>query len=74
MTHSTCLVALQGSINAPFMSPNTFTSDNVYTTWTRHQVPGPIGNQNLELLHSPKPIRIIESRLEGSEYTEPEIN
>jgi hypothetical protein len=48
----TCLVAIEGAIQDQLVAKNPLVSDHIGSWWTRHQVPGLVGQQGHVPLHS----------------------
>jgi hypothetical protein len=63
--HSTGLLAVEGAIRGQLVVKNSLAGDHVGSRWTRHQVPGVVGQQGRVLLHSATPVGVDEAGANG---------
>jgi hypothetical protein len=54
----TSLVAVERAIRGQLVAKNPFVGDHVGAWWTRHQIPGVVGQQGRTLLHSATPVGV----------------
>jgi hypothetical protein len=61
----TGLVAVEGVVRGKLVAEEPLANDHVGAWWTRHQVPGVVGQEGRVLLHSASPVWVGESGTNG---------
>jgi hypothetical protein len=59
------LVAVEGAIRSQLVAKQPLVGDPIGVGWTRHQVPGVVGQQGRVLLHGPTPVWVSEGGANG---------